>query len=335
MKTKYGRFFAEWRDESGRRLAKSFKSRREAQRFQDQIRAEVRALKVGGSVRELTEQWLAAHPGGKRDRYYERMAAAALIEVAGRLPAKDLSYLIPNALIDRWKSKFSVATIYNLRFALRRICEWLESHGAQHLVSRMQKTPTPQPRQVLIDAADLEKIKAISPPWFRCFILLCFDGGLRRNEAIKLSPKNYSEETGKITIEVKKRRIQSFVATDELRAIFAMAPIGDAPYLELLKGRRVTRSSVEVWWQKIKEKAGTAKGINTHDLRRTAATELYLKTHDIFLVQKFLGHANPVTTLRYIAHAANLELKPVVEEMKVIFSKRTARGGIARAGALA
>lgn len=37
-----------------------------------------------------------------------------------------------------------------------------------------------------------------------------------------------------------------------------------------------------------------------HDLRRTYATRLYEKTHDLEVVSQLLGHANPITTRRYL-----------------------------------
>ena len=133
-----------------------------------------------------------------------------------------------------------------------------------------------QARQVLIDSADLENMKKVSPPWFRCFLLLCFDGGLRRGEALHVAPIHYSVGSGKITIEVKERRIQSFQVTDELREILALTNCStdhSIPFIESLRGRPVTRTTIELWFAKIKKKAGAPPKITTHDLRRTAATE--------------------------------------------------------------
>ena len=337
MKLKHGKFYADWRDETGRRKAKAFESAKEARKFQIEMRVQSHARKAQGigSVGRETAIWLAGNSSGSaRDRWHERVVARDMIEVAAKLPVPDLTFLIPNALIDRWKQKYSVAALYNLRFRLKNLCTWLELRGAIGLVKNLQRTPTPQGRQVLIDSTDLEKMKAGSPPWLRCFLLLCFDGGLRRSEAIRVAPMHYSAESGKITIEVKKRRVQSFQVTDELREILALAAHSEdpsIPFLESLRGRTVTRSTIEKWWGKVKKAVGAAPAINTHDLRRTAATQLYLQTRRIEVCQKFLGHANPITTLRYIVHADNLLLKPMVEQMKVAFTRRTAAGSIARA----
>jgi len=336
MKVKNGKFYADWRDENGERKRRVFPNAREARKYQEAMRAEARARKLQGigSVGEETARWLEGQSGlTARDRWHQRTVAKGMIEVASKLPVRDLTYMIPNSLLERWKQKYSVAALYNLRFRLKSLCAWFELRGAQGLVKNLQRTPTPQPRQVLLEPSELQKMKEFSPPWFRCFLLLCFDGGLRRGEAVRVAPKHYSPETGKITIEVKKRRVQSFQVTDELREILAFAAKTEdpaTPFLESLRGRLVTRGGVERWWTKIKKQTGVNPTLTSHDLRRTAATELYLQTKSIAVCQAFLGHANPITTLRYIVHADNLLLKPMVEQMKVAFTRRTASGSIAR-----
>ena len=45
MREKYGKFYADWRDETGTRHMRAFASRNEAQRFQNDRRAETRLRK--------------------------------------------------------------------------------------------------------------------------------------------------------------------------------------------------------------------------------------------------------------------------------------------------
>ena len=349
MRVRHGKFFARWRDENGIDHRKGFQTKREAQKFQDQVKAESRAKKFQGvgSVGQLTALWLKSMPGTPSSHWHDYRVAKSVIAHAGPLPVTQLSPLHLNAIIEGWKTErqeksgkpYSIASLYNLRFRLKALCGVFERAGAKDLSNHLQKVPTPQARQVMIDPGDLEKLKAGTPPWFRCFILLCFDCGLRRAEALRCAPIHYSEEQGTISIEVKKKRKQICKVTDELKQILALAPKTDDPsksFMTLLRGDpypALSKKTLQFWWDKYKKLSGIAGGVNSHDLRRTAATQLYLARHDLILVQKFLGHAHPVTTLRYLAHAGNLELKPIVEEMKVIYSRRTAAGGIARGGA--
>ncbi|MFC1835060.1 tyrosine-type recombinase/integrase [Thermodesulfobacteriota bacterium] len=47
-------------------------------------------------------------------------------------------------------------------------------------------------------------------------------------------------------------------------------------------------------------------GFTWHDLRRTSGTRLYWATGtNILAVQRFLGHSNPQTTLRYLCRSQN------------------------------
>lgn len=49
------------------------------------------------------------------------------------------------------------------------------------------------------------------------------------------------------------------------------------------------------------EKAGIKdKGYTAHSTRKAFATEVYNNTHDVYVVQKLLGHSNPNVTTRYI-----------------------------------
>lgn len=344
MRVKGGKFFARWRDERRIDHRKGFHTSKEARNYQEKMRDEVRARKLHrvGTVRQLAEAWMESHSHGKTVKqkvWFERTVSQGLIRLVGDQPVAEVDPMVPNYLIEDWKKKYSVACVSNLRFRLKNLLGFLELHGALGLVKNLQRTPHAQARQVLIEPGELEKMKAASPPWFRCFLLFCFDGGLRSGEAIRVSPANYSPELGKITITVKKRRVQSFEVTEELKTILASAPMAadpTIPFLTLLRGDcdkrggKVTESTTQFWFDRVKELTGVNPALTSHDLRRTAATELYLKYHDIGVCQRFLGHANPITTLHYIVHADNLLLKPLVEQMKVAFTRRTPAGSIAK-----
>lgn len=339
MQVKNAKFYADWRDEKGQRKRKAFATAKEARKYQDAMQLEARARKARrmGSVRQLCEAWIEGQTRPAREIWHERTCAADLSTIAGEMPVADLTWMVSNALLERWKHHYSVAVVSALRYRLKNLLAWLEAHGAKDLAKNLPRVPNPQARQIMFEPGDFEKLKAIAPPWFRCFLLLCFDGGLRRGEALRVAPQNYSKELGQITLEVKKRRVQTFQPTDELKQLLAIAPESEDPtvsYLTLLRGKTkpVLYYTVEFWFAKLKKQAGINPLLTSHDLRRTSATQLYLQEKNIGVCQAFLGHANPMTTLRYIVHADNLTLKPMVEKMKVAYTKRTASGSIERSG---
>ena len=53
------------------------------------------------------------------------------------------------------------------------------------------------------------------------------------------------------------------------------------------------------------------EGTTMHQLRHRFATQAWSATHDLFAVQRLLGHASPTTTQRYVATAPD-ELRHVV-----------------------
>jgi integrase len=68
------------------------------------------------------------------------------------------------------------------------------------------------------------------------------------------------------------------------------------------KGKRypITATYLDTQFRRICGRAGV-KGFGFHSLRRSAATEFYdANDKDLLLTQRFLGHADPKTTARYI-----------------------------------
>jgi integrase len=339
MRVKYGKFYALWRDENRKQHEKACRTKREAERFQQDRRDEIRAVKLKGAntVKRLAVAWFEAHSRfqDRRDRWASQFCAQEMIRVAGDSNVSELHWFIPNGLIDEWKTKpagrkqpYATATLFTLRFRLKNLLAWFVDHGAnQELVKKLQKTPIPQARQIIAEAWQIEQLKAIAPPWMKCFLLLCLDGGLRTTEALNICPANYSAATGRFVLEVKKRRVKNFDASEELKAVLASAPLPDSPetpFVSLLRGQSTGDHIIYPFFKKMLEQIGaqpshTPRGLtwlHPHDLRRTMATWMYWKTKNLRQVQEYLGHAHAVTTLRYIIHANTAEILPILEELK-------------------
>lgn len=340
MKVKNGRFYADWRDAGGTRLARSFATRRDAEKHQEKMRAEARAQKITGvnTVRTLSQTWYEAHSKfqDRRDRWFSRYCRDELIRVTGESKVHELHWFIPNALIDKWdkEDKYAVATVFGLRFRLKNLLTWLVEHGGSpELVKKLQKAKTPQARQIIAEAWEIEAIKAAAPPWFKCFVLFCLDGGLRTAEALRICPANYSAGTGQFILEVKKRRVKNFHASEELKALIEIAPKTDdlsTPYVTLLRGPITVRAEIATddqiypYFKKLLQQIGSQPRmvsgkltwLHPHDLRRTMATWMYWKNKNLRECQLYLGHAHAITTLRYIVHANEAEILPIIEDIK-------------------
>jgi len=68
-------------------------------------------------------------------------------------------------------------------------------------------------------------------------------------------------------------------------------------------GRRqpMSYSMFQKLWEAARKRAGV-KGLNIHDLRRTAGERLYRATGDIYAVSRFLGHTSVERTQAYYVH---------------------------------
>ena len=73
----------------------------------------------------------------------------------------------------------------------------------------------------------------------------------------------------------------------------------------------------------IREKANTAgcQGVNSHSLRRFAATELFRQNADFRRVQFHLGHADPKSTLRYVKMVDEIEARRNAELLRPFFQE--------------
>jgi integrase len=76
----------------------------------------------------------------------------------------------------------------------------------------------------------------------------------------------------------------------------------------------ITASGFKTAWRRARAKAGFASGANrlrNHDLRHDFATKLLRTERDLKLVQKAMGHANIMTTMRY-AHVLDEDVRNAV-----------------------
>jgi site-specific recombinase XerD len=69
------------------------------------------------------------------------------------------------------------------------------------------------------------------------------------------------------------------------------------------KDKTLTTRSVQNIVKKYVRAAGIAKAISPHSIRHTVGTNMALNEAPLLVIQQFLGHSDPKTTLRYIRRA--------------------------------
>ncbi len=134
------------------------------------------------------------------------------------------------------------------------------------------------------------------------FLLL---SGLRRSQLTSLTWSQYDRERGSIVLESrpdhteKSKRVNVVPLPREARAIIDAQPAG-APYIfPNLHGERDTYIGFRIIRIAALVQQRGGWHFHLHLLRHTALTMLLKHTHDPAAVQRFAGHADMKTTLRY------------------------------------
>jgi integrase/recombinase XerD len=71
-------------------------------------------------------------------------------------------------------------------------------------------------------------------------------------------------------------------------------------------GRQLTTRSVRYIVKKYAEAAGITKAISPHSIRHTVGTNMAVNEAPLLVIQQFLGHSDPKTTMRYVRRAEDL-----------------------------
>ena len=196
-------------------------------------------------------------------------------------------------------------------------------------VGRPPKTLTELEQRLLLKASGEHR------DGFRDHVIfsIALGTGLREHEILALDVGDVFDTDGKarrrLTLRVFKRSsdgadLQEVVLPDGVRAKLDKLrrwkkgngeDLGaDAPVFVSRKGNRLSarqlRHAFKVW----QERAGFERSFNFHALRHTACSNLYRRTRDIRLTQRFARHKSILTTSIY-AHPSDEDLVRAVLDL--------------------
>jgi len=253
-------------------------------------------------------------------RNHARLVAQELIEQAGSRTLEQLTIDDTSKLINRWRAAHALSTAGTKRRELGRLVRHLVSRGASpELLTSLPRVPPAPERTVIATQDEITRLMASAEPWMRCWLAIVAGMGLRRSEALRLAPGHYDPDGRAISYPTKNAQTNCLPATDELRAFFELHPATDknrwTPLVEIIAGRRITADSQWWAWEKLKKKAGVNPQLRTHDLRRTLAVRVLDRTSDLRIVQRTLGHRSLISTFKYLAHRADTDVRPLLNEI--------------------
>lgn len=161
---------------------------------------------------------------------------------------------------------------------------------------------------------DIEKRDGVRSLRFMAFVMLLFQTGARIGEVLSINIGDIDRQAKEIPIIGKGNKPRTLFLKDE--TIYWLDR-----YLSIRNDKEpalfATQNGLSRWTQtdcgrsfrRYIRKSGIQKKFTIHTLRHTFATQLLMKGAGINVVQAALGHADPITTLKYYSGA--------VEKVKV------------------
>jgi integrase len=329
MHFKHGSWVADWREEitlpdgtkKKIRRRESFKDQNVAKAYQQKMQRESQARKESPKgnrlVTDLCHQWMRfrLHPN-------DRKAAIEFKAVAGATALKNLTPHPAVLLVNSWKhSGRSPNTIFNYRYALRRLLKFLVSEGATpSLLTELPRVDEPDRRTIILNEQEYQAVlEQVKPPkfklWLRCFLFCGLHLGLRRSEAMRIAPYHYDPVSKEFYgLQVKNNKRQGLPVPPELAEIFESVP-SDAnkttPFIQLLGGPR-NSSTICKYWKKLKREVGIREEVIFHDMRRTFASFIMNDPEgDILMASHALHHKSLAATEAYVSFTRPEKLREI------------------------
>jgi integrase len=326
-----GTWRARYRDEVSKEHSRHFRTKRDAQRWLDEVTSQVITgmyvdPKAGAiSLTSYFTEW------SQRQVWAPTTAVAMNLTVA-KCAFRDVELRsIRRSHVEAWVKQMHAGgyapgtiktRVNNVRSVLRaavrdRLVASDPSLGV--VLPRMRKAdmamriPTPDEVAAIMTAAE---------DWFRPFIAFCAFAGLRLGEAaaIQLSDVDFLHRQIRVRRQVQRKpgglvdlrppkygSERDIPAPDELLNLLSdhltkWHPFGADKWLFYGKNNEPPhQNTVHYWWKTTLERAGV-EGVRLHDLRHFYASGLIAAGCDVVTVQRALGHAKATTTLNTYSH---------------------------------
>ncbi len=352
------RYEVRLRDPTGREYSKTFRTRKEAERYETTERADrARGTWIDPRTGDTTfgtwaSEWLASDPA-KSPSALARDESILRVHILPVLEQRRLPSITPRdvqALVSAWSQTAKPRTVRRQYDTLRAV---LNAAVQADLLARSPCRGIRLPewradRRPVLDAGDLARLAEATGPDGGPMVYIAAVLGLRWGEVagIRVGALDFLSRTVTVA-EQRTRGIGGVMVTRRpksaagLRTLTAPAWLMDL-LAQHLAGHRLTAADADAllfvgpdgegldygnWrhrvWTPAIERAGLP-GLQFHDLRRTAATALVQEHIDLKTAQTRLGHADPRTTLAIYAQATHQADPDAAERLGVRFHPPTA-----------
>lgn len=295
MQKKYGKFYADWFDENGKRRRKTFRTKGAALTYQPRKATAGHSSKkrpAHNTIAALCGTWAEGTPRSCN----RNLVAEEVTRAFGHLNPPQLTTLMTESLITGWRKHYAPWTIYTRRQYLGRLLHALEEHGGPRL--KLARIKMPQPRSVTAQPGEIKAALSKAKPHERLLILLCWQTALRSGEALRVTPASWNRQNATIQVLTKGGKVRTIPTTtgiDELLAVAEQqAKEPDESAIAALHGKSLTRNAVNTAWWRLKQAAGINPELRLHDLRRTTYHLAPLHEEQLREMQKLLDFKSEV-----------------------------------------
>lgn len=144
---------------------------------------------------------------------------------------------------------------------------------------------------------------------------MMLETGVRLSSSLALDIQDVDLERGELWLRTTKnsRPEKTFLSSKIIQHLYKyISDRKHGPLFPNQYGKRLSVRHVQRRFNHWLEKAGIKNNYSCHSLRHSFATNLYKKTHDLFLVQRALNHRSIVSTLTY-AHVDEDRLRLILQ----------------------
>lgn len=253
--------------------------------------------------------------------------ARRFIQFAGDVPPANITVEVIKDYKRDLMVRVCPGTARHALTVVRALCAWCVVEGympenvALFVPHPLVEPPNPDPLTAdeitaLFRALDMPQ-RSHKTTWRRNRRAVCLMiyGGLRISEAVGVLWGDIDMVRREITIRrevAKGGRPRVVPICDELYTELLASPYRNPLYHVVdqgearpLRGKPLTPKSLAHLFERWLPTRGVH--IHAHQLRKTFATELYLRGEDLATIQRLLGHADPKTTMRYIGASSQKE----------------------------
>lgn len=343
-----GRWLARWRDPAGRQRKKSFDRKVDAQRWLDQLRAEMhRGHYIDPSAAKaalgpFAEQWAEGLPHLKAStaNRYRGIVRRHIVPKwgtwrLGKISKSDVNAWIAD-LVGKGLQPGSVRQIHRVLSLI------LDAAVADGRIARNPAAGVNLPRQVRVEpvfltAEQVLRLARAAGGDELCVLTLAFTG-LRFGELAALKVKRFDADRRRLQVaesctEVSGKIVWSTPKTHQSRSVPVAGPLaeriahvvrtkGPEDLIFTAPGGGVLR--LGNWRARVFEPACRAAGldgVSPHDLRHTAASLAIAAGANVKAVQRMLGHASAAMTLDVYAGLFGDDLDAVGDAMGTLLAQ--------------